>query len=225
MAEESRNKNNHMSNIKSSYILAQILNNLELKKRLSIIRYNKTLQNRLDIGLKDYKEYCQIEIEIGIIPFYLGKFINIKNNDKSYYHFYINDDKIETKRNVIINDDEADTIKIVLDIEIKSLNGLFKDCKCIEKINFINFNRNDVVNMSNLFGGCTQLKKINLSNFKTNKVTNMSYMFSGCSSLIEINLSNFITNNVTDMQFMFYECSSLKKLNLYKFNLYVIYVF
>ena len=34
------------------------------KKKLQIVKYNKKGQNRLDLGINDYKEYCEIEIEI-----------------------------------------------------------------------------------------------------------------------------------------------------------------
>ena len=216
--EEKRGINDNLSNIKSSYILDKILNNVEKSKKLDLIRYNKNIQNRLKIGLKDYKEYCLIKIELITSPCEYGKFINIKDYDRSYYHFYINDDENETKKNEINRDDKAEKIRIVLDQSIKSLYGLFKDCNCIKKLNFIQFNRKGITNMSNLFSGCYYLEEINLSNLKTNKVTDMSYMFSGCSYLKELDVSNFNTNNVTDMQFMFYRCCSLEKLNVNKFN-------
>ena len=212
--EEKRNINDYLSNITSSHILVKILNNLTKGKKLALIRCNKNIQNRLKIGLEDYKDYQLIKIELIIKPYEYGKFINIKNYDSAYYHFYINDDKEETKKDSINKDDKAEKIRIVLDQQIKSLNGLFKGCICIKKINFIQCGRKDIIDMSNLFSKCNSLEEIDLSNLKTNKVTNMSHMFSGCSSLKELDASNFNTNNVTDMQFIFYGCSSLEKLNI-----------
>ena len=59
-----------INNIKSKYILKQILDNLHKLKLLQIIRYNKNIQNKIDINLKDYKEYSKqySSIEIDIIP-------------------------------------------------------------------------------------------------------------------------------------------------------------
>ena len=53
-----------MNNIKSSSILKIIFGNLSLKKELELIKYNKKLQNRLDISINDYKKFYEIEIEI-----------------------------------------------------------------------------------------------------------------------------------------------------------------
>ena len=51
--------------IKSKYILKQITDHLTKNKLLKIINYNKLIQNKLDIGIIDYKKYYeQIEIEL-----------------------------------------------------------------------------------------------------------------------------------------------------------------
>jgi len=44
-----------MLEIKSSYILKIIFSNINEKSKLNIIRYNKTLQNKLDINIMNYK--------------------------------------------------------------------------------------------------------------------------------------------------------------------------
>ena len=54
---EENDNNNLLKNIKSKYILKQIANNLELNKLLYLIKYNKYIQNKLDIGIIDYKMY------------------------------------------------------------------------------------------------------------------------------------------------------------------------
>ena len=80
-----------IENIKSRYILSKVYNIILKKKKLAIVKYNKRIQNRLNLSIKDYKEYCEIEIEIIPIKDKYGKFINIKKNDKLYYHiFWIN---------------------------------------------------------------------------------------------------------------------------------------
>jgi surface protein len=229
--------------IKSNCILSKIYNNLSKKYKLMMIKYNKRLQNRLNISIKDYIKFCVIEIEIILCG--SGKFININENYKSYYHIYFNESKEETKNKYFIFVSEGVTkIRIIIDYQVNSLKGLFSECECIESINFKKFSKDNIIdmsymffecsslkelnlskintknvtNISRMFSGCSLLKELGLSNFNTNNVTNMSGMFRGCSSLKELDLSNFNTNNVTNMSCMFSRCSSLKKLNLSNFN-------
>ena len=107
-----------LKNVKSKYILKQIIDGIDKIKLFKIIKNNKLLQEKLDLGLIDYKKYYeQIEIEIeyklGESPikeitgfnyfnsFYnninkkikyqnedLKDIINIKDEDNSYYHPY-----------------------------------------------------------------------------------------------------------------------------------------
>ena len=199
---------------------------MTIKKKLEIVKYNKKTQNRINLSVKDYKEYSEtftpIEIEIILSKDKYGEFININEEDKLYYHIYFNDNKEEIKNKYEIKEEDKVTkIKIRIDYQVKSFNGLFYKfykCECIESINFKKFYRNNIIDMSHMFNGCSSLKVLNLFNFNTNKVTNMSGMFRGCSSLKELNLNNFNTNNVADMSGMFCGCTSLKELNLYNFN-------
>ena len=208
-------------NVKSSYILQKIFYNLSKKKSLNIIKYNKKLQQRENIDINDYKEYVEIysDIEIEIIPDNdkYGKFINIKNEEEIYYHIYF-DNNEEIKRNCLNENEQINSIKIIIDYQVLSFGDLFSECKCIKSLNFKKFNRKNINNMSYMFYGCTSLKELNLSNFNTNNVTNMHSMFYGCSSLKKLNLSKFNTNNVTDMGFLFFECSLLNELDVSHFN-------
>ena len=169
--------------IKSKYILKQITDHLTKNKLLKIINYNKLIQNKLDIGIIDYKKYYE-QIEIELIPINednINYFINIKDEHKSYYHIYFNNDKNEKKQNYFNKNDNITKINIIIDNEIKSFEKLFYKCKCIEKIRFIKYNRNDINNMSYMFSVCSSLKELNLNNFNTINVTNMIWMFEGCS--------------------------------------------
>ena len=146
---ESAKPNPIIENIKSRYILSKIYDNMPKKKKLEIVKYNKKVQNRLNLGVKDYKEYSETftPIEIEIIPTKdnYGEFINIDENDKLYYHIYFNDNKEEIKNKYEIKEEDKVTkIKIIIDYQIKSFNSLFKWCKCIESINFKKFYRNNV---------------------------------------------------------------------------------
>ena len=86
-----------IENIKSRYILSKIYNNMTKKKKLEIVKYNKKIQNRLNLSANDYKKCCKIEIEIIPKKGEYGQFINIDENDKLYYHIYFNDNKEEIK--------------------------------------------------------------------------------------------------------------------------------
>ena len=94
-----------IENIKSRYILSKIYNNMTKKKKLEIVKYNKRIQNRINLSVKNYKEYSETftPIEIEIIPTKgkYGKFININENDendKLNYHIYFNNNKKNIKR-------------------------------------------------------------------------------------------------------------------------------
>ena len=234
-----------IAHIKSIYILKRIFNLLPKRKLLQISKYSKNIQEKLNLNFDDYKDFCEIEIEIKPKLNQFDKFINIiDNKDKSYYHIYFNNNKEEIKRTFIIKNERVSNIKVIIDYQVDSFYQLFYDCKYIESINFKKFNRTNIKDMGYMFYNCSSLEILNLSNFNTNKVTSMSHMFFECTSLKTINLSkfntenvesmcamffscpsleklnlsNFITNNVSDMSLMFYRCSSLKELNISNFN-------
>ena len=190
---------------------------------LEIIKYNKSIQKRININIIHYKEYSEkySSIELEIIPMKnkYGQFINIKGEDKEYYHIYFNDNKKkEIKRTSLNKKDKVSKINIIIDYQVESFSELFYECKCIESINFTKFCRNNITSMNAMFFKCTSLTKLNFNNFNTSNVTDLGCMFFFCSSLKELNLNNFKTSNVTNMNAMFSECSSLKKLNLNNFN-------
>ena len=152
---ESAKPNPIIVNIKSRYVLSKIYNNITKKKKLVIVKYNKKIQNRLNLGPKDYKAYCEIEIEIIPTKDKYGKFIYIKEKDKLYYHIYFNDNKKEIKNKYEINEeDKVKKIKIIIDYQVKSFKELFYKCYCIESINFKKFYRNKITDMSFMFYEC-----------------------------------------------------------------------
>ena len=180
---ESAKQNPILENIKSRYILSKLYNIIPKKKKLVIVKYNKRIQNRLNLDVKDYKEYCEIEIEIIPIKDGCGKFINIDENDKLFYHIYFNDNEEEIENKYEIKEEDKVTkIKILIDYQVKSFKELFYNCECIESINFKKFYRNNITDMSWMFYECSSLKELNLKNFNTNNVINMTHMFNRCSS-------------------------------------------
>ena len=208
--------NNLLRKLKSDYFIQKFFGYMSKRKSLETIRYNKSIQKRININVNHYKAYYETKtsIELDIIPMkgeYV-KFLNINPENKKYFHIYFNENKKKEIEITTLNkDDNVSKITIIIDYQIKSLSKLFYHCECIESIEFKKFYRNNVTDMSWMFFGCSSLTIINLSNFNTQSVTDMSCMFSGCSSLTNINLSNFNTQSVTNMIGMFSECSSLKK--------------
>jgi len=67
------------------------------KKSLDIIKYNKNIKDRINISIKDYKEYSEIyssiEIEIKTVHNRYTKFINFNKENEMNYHIYFNDNK------------------------------------------------------------------------------------------------------------------------------------
>jgi len=236
--------------IKSDFFLKSLFNDILIEKiSLEIVRHNKEIQKRLKISINNYKDYYKIIIELTPVKKEKLKkekniFIQIKDENKLYYHIYFNNNENEINRNYILKNEDIKKIRIKIDEKIDSLEKLFCDSDCLEKINFIKFNRNDIYNLSKLFYNCISLKEVNLSklktenvinmedifyecsslknldisNFNTKNVNNMKSMFFGCSLIKELNISNFDTSNVKNMYCMFYNCSSLKRLNLSNFN-------
>ena len=212
---------NLFNNLKNDYFLQKLFDYLLKKKSLEIIKYNKNIKKRINLNINDYKEYLEIysSIEIEIIPVKnkYDKFININEENKSYYHIYFNNNEEEINRNYMNKDDNIKNINIIIDYQIKSFRELFDNCICIESIYFKKFYRNNITNMYYMFKGCSSLKEINLSNFNTNNVTNMSDMFFNFKKLKELKPYDFYTNNVTDMNNMFFDFSTLSSINLSNF--------
>jgi len=217
------NSNSKLKKLKCDYFIIKFFDYIPKIISLEVIKYNKSLQKRIDININHYKAYCEkySSIELEIIPkkYSYGPFINFEEDGKEHYHIYFNDNKEnEIKSNAINDNENISKISIIIDYQIESFSNLFNKSECIESINFNKFYRNNIADMSGMFCGCSSLKELNLNNFNTNNVTNMSGMFSECSKLKELNLNNFNTNNVTNMSCMFYGCSSLTGLNLNNFN-------
>ena len=209
-----------INKVRSKYILAQILDNLQQIKKLEIIRYNKNIKNKLKIRINDYKKaFSRIEIEIIQKQNEFERFIHIpKMKGEFNYHIYFNDHRESLERRELNENDNVKKIKVVLNHKIKSLYELFINCRCIQKIKFIKFNRNDIKNMGNMFYGCSSLEELDISNINTINASNMKCMFYRCFDLKKLNLSNFNTINVTDMSYMFNRCSNLEELNISNFN-------
>ena len=55
---------NNLAKIRNKYLLQSIFKIVPESQLFQIIKYNKSLQNRVNIGINDYKDYKKIIIEI-----------------------------------------------------------------------------------------------------------------------------------------------------------------
>ena len=58
------NDNSLFEKIRSKYILKKLFENLNEKKMLQIVKYNKIIQDKLNLDINNYMRYSQIEIEL-----------------------------------------------------------------------------------------------------------------------------------------------------------------
>ena len=92
--------NNKLRKLKSDYFIQKFFGCLTERKSLETIRYNKSIQKRINININHYKAYSETKtsIELDIIPMKVAygefsEFININEEDKKYFHIYFNDNK------------------------------------------------------------------------------------------------------------------------------------
>ena len=152
--------NNQLKIVKSDYFIQKFFEYMPKRKSLETVRYNKSIQKRINININHYKAYSEeySSIELDIIPKKgeYGEFINIKKEDKKYFHIYFNDNKKkEIENTYLYKDDNVSKISIIIDYQIKSFSELFYNCECIKSIKFKKFYRNNITDMSGMFSGCS----------------------------------------------------------------------
>ena len=183
-----------LRNLKSDYFIQKFFGYMSERKLLETIRYNKNIQKRINININHYKEYSgtKTSIELDIIPMKgkYGKFININEEDKKYFHIYFNDNKKKEIEITSLYKDNVSKISVIIDYQIKSFSKLFSYCSNVESIEFKKFYRNNITDMSYMFNKCSSLKELNIINFNTNNVTDMGYMFSKCSNELKLKIKS-----------------------------------
>ena len=122
--------NNQLKNVKSDYFIQKFFGYMPKRKSLETIRYNKSIQKRINININHYKAFSETKtsIELDIIPMKgkYGDFININGEDKKYLHIYFNDNKNKEIKNTSLNkDDNVSKISIIIDYQIKSFSNFF----------------------------------------------------------------------------------------------------
>ena len=80
--------NNQLRKLKSDYFILKFFEYMTERKSLETIRYNKSIQNRINININHYKvyseKYSSIELDIISMKGKYDKFININEKDKKY---------------------------------------------------------------------------------------------------------------------------------------------
>ena len=88
------NSKNKFKNLKNDYFLQILFDNLKKKKTLYIVKYNKNIKNRININIKDYKEYSEIYssiiIEMKPVKNKCGNFIYLNKENRKYFHIFFN---------------------------------------------------------------------------------------------------------------------------------------
>mgnify|MGYP002625247940 CR=1 FL=1 len=100
---------------------------------------------------------------------------------------------------------------------MKTMKGMFKNCKMLETLDITNFNTKKVTDLSYMFQNCIALESVVVDYFDTINVRDISYMFANCSKLISVSISYFKPYNVINMRGLFYGCSGLELIDLENF--------
>ena len=129
--EQTRSNNEMFKGLKCDFFIKNIFVLLADKKLLEL----KKLQKIMDVNINNYKIYHEIntsiELEMTLKKERYGKFINIKDEDKKYYHIYFNNNKKEEiKRYELNKDNNVSKINIIIDYQVKSFAELFRYCLC-----------------------------------------------------------------------------------------------
>ena len=100
-----------LKNLKRDYFIQKFFDYIQKRRTLKTIRYNKSIQKRININIIHYKEYSEkyssTEIEIKPMENKYGDFINInKEEDEEYYHIYYNDNKKEEIKSTSLNEND-----------------------------------------------------------------------------------------------------------------------
>ena len=90
-----------LEKLRSDNILRQIFEYMKKNISLEIMRYNKGLQKRLDLTLKDYKKYSLlIDVELKLVDNKYGRFIHIPNGKKNSFHIYFDNSKMKKLKDI-----------------------------------------------------------------------------------------------------------------------------
>ena len=151
----------------------------------------------------------------------------------------INGEESKLCTECMLKNSGQNTIEIIEDQEINSLNQMFADCGsltsiklenwkninstmqmfencyCLTSVVFKNCNLSNVTDARDMFSGCISLSSLDdLKNWDMENVERADDMFKNCSSLKNLDgLKNWEMNKVTNTNHMFYGCTSLTSID------------
>ena len=148
--------------------------------------------------------------EINIQDENINKDVRIIN---SYEEYMRNNSSTPKLSDNFLNEEEIKKCEIRIENELIPFN-YFHQFKSVGKYIITYTFNNCLTKTDYMFFGCKFIIRMDFSNFNTQNITNMSKMFSECSSLTNINLSNFNNHNIIKIDDIFLGCSYLKKQNV-----------
>ena len=204
----------------NKYFNKGIFMNEIIHKFIDFYQIKKLKINKIK-PLQKNKLFNEIEIFMDIYTYKPNEkifFLNSKKLNEKNTEIIINNEKYEYNQYFIPTKIGKYNITLKLLFNIEDFSYMFKECKNIKRINFINFNNANIIKMNNMFEDCQELERINFFSFNTENVIDMSYLFYNCKNLKYIDLLSFDTKNVTNMNYMFYGCESLNYIDLNYLN-------
>ena len=206
--------------IKSVYFKRIMFDHLDIVKKHSIVKYNKSLQKMLNIEKKHYNKLPYIEIvsnyDLEYVNKLESKFINIPDRFLDRIKFTTEFFNKETKmKEKYPKNKKYTVIQHIKTHHSFRFKELFKDIDIVKNIKIVRFYSiygND--NMSSLCENCNNLEDIYISGVNFKKITNMKNTFANCYKLKILNISNFNLNKNANIENMFLNCNNLKQLNI-----------
>ena len=204
---------NKFNDIMQKYFLFNYISDLSLTYKIN--KYDEEIRVLSKEFVKINKKVCKLEIDDKQME--LNEKINVnkyKIQGKTEITVIIKNAKdIVNMKNAFCNS----AIKSVQDLSkldmsnVSNIEGLFKNCRYLEKLAEIEMNLKKIKSLSCVFYGCKSLKNLKVKKINAPNIEDMSFMFAEAGSLESIKgLSQIDTSNVKNMNCMFYNC---KKLN------------
>jgi len=132
--------------------------------------FNEFYNNKHTISFYFYKKFKKPENEL----------LLSNEEELKKCEIEINEKKIPFSYKYLFNKEGKYTIKYSFKNNLTNICCMFYDCSSLSKLDFSNFNTEDVIIMSDLLESCTSLSNLDISNFNTNNAKYMDNIFSGC---------------------------------------------
>ena len=242
------NKKATLDKIKDQSFINKIFNCIKKVNTLKITNYNKTLQNKINIKIKDYiqisnkmeiilanpiKQDCLDKIGNSLIKNYEKSYQLIKDNSDLYNTF---EKKIQNHNHIFINnyynnnkvygyilsgdDNLIKNINILLDEENIDIKNK-KNEEIIKSQEYIKvISKNPRKNLKSLFSNINSFSYVNLLDLNLNNVETIEEMFKNCKNLKKINFNNSLTNfkNMKSIASLFAKCKNLISVDNFYFS-------